>query len=126
MKPVPVLPALDPKVQAFVCSNPAIQMLAQLDGGRTITTLAEKYPQVVEGVKKTGAKGKLVLTLEIRPDGKGEVQTVEVLGKVDTKIPERGSRATTFFVTEENLLSRRDPNQQEIDFPAAAKAAAAN
>jgi hypothetical protein len=101
-----------------------MELLSQLNGGRVIRDLAEKYPQVIEAVRKTGKKGELSLRLVIRPDGKGEVQTVDVLDEIKTKLPERDKKATTFFVSEENLLSRLDPNQREMEFEAPGVAAA--
>ena len=106
-------------------TNPFMLMLAQLGGGRTITDLAEKYPQLVEAVKRTGKKGALVLSLTIKPDGKGEVETVEVHDETKLKLPERDRKPTTFYVTEKNTLQRSDPNQSEMDFASAREAAAA-
>jgi len=113
------------RIVALIETNPAIALLAQLDGGRVVTDLAEKYPQVVEAVKRTGRPGELTLKLKIAPDGKGDVQTVEVHGKVVPNIPTPVRRGTVFFVTEDNQLSRQDPNQKEIDFAGAARVAAA-
>lgn len=107
----------DDKIQQILTANPALQMIAQLDGGRVVLALSEKYMRVVESVKRTGQKGELNLKLVIKPDGKGQVETVEVHGDVKLKMPERGHKPTTFFVTEDNTLSRTDPGQREIEFP---------
>lgn len=115
----------DEKIIELAQANPAIKLLAQLDKGRVAATLAEKLPLVIEAVKRTGKKGKLTLDIVLEPEGKGEVVTVEISGVISVKLPERETRATIFFITEDNGLSSRDPNQTEIDFTAPPKAAPA-
>src|SRR5579883_2059599 len=96
----------DDKITAMMQTNPFMQLLAQLANGRTMSVLAEKYPQLVAAVKQTGKKGELVLKLSVKPDGKGEVETVEVHDEVKIKVPERDRKPTVFFVTSENMLER--------------------
>ena len=119
---------MNENIQKMVSANPAIEMLAQLDRGRVIAALAEKYPQVVDSVRRTGKKGELVLKLTISPEGKGEVTTVEVAADVKVKLPEKGVKATTFFIEpDSNLLVRDDPKQADFfegEAPGQAKAKA--
>ena len=89
-------------------------MLCELRGGAAVRELGEAYSQVIEGVKKTGKKGVISLELTIKPDGKGEVTTVEVIDDVKKKVPSKDRKPTTYFVTEENTLSRSDPTQEEF------------
>lgn len=103
--------------------NPFAALMGELSNGRVMIDLAEKMPLVIAAVKRTGKKGSLTLTLTVKPDGKGEVQTVDISDEVKVKLPERDRRPTTFFITGENDLSRTDPNQTEIKFPEQAKAA---
>ncbi|HWA07952.1 MAG TPA: hypothetical protein VG838_00650 [Opitutaceae bacterium] len=112
------------KIAAIIQNNAFAQLLGQLSNGRVLTDLADKFPLVVEAVKRTGKKGTLTLQLTVKPEGKGDVTSVEVLDEVKLKLPERDRKATTFFVVGERDLSRADPNQTEIQFPQApAKAA---
>ena len=115
------------KIEQIIKHNPAILLLAQLDGGRIVTDLAEAYPLLIEAVKLTGKKGELVLRLKVKPDGKGAVETVEIEGDVTTKVPKRDRRATTFFIDEKtHHLTRNDPKQVEINFGGRPAAATAN
>jgi len=114
------------KIVALVGQNEAMQVLAQIHNGLTLTELAEAQRLAVEAVKRTGKKAEIKLVIVIEPDGKGEVTSVETKAKVDGKLPRKNLRPTTFFGTAENGLQRTDPNQPELNFPtpAAAKAAA--
>ncbi len=118
----------DDNIQTLMQNNPFMQLLAQLASGRTMTVLAEKYPQLVAAVKSTGKKGELVLKLTVKPDGRGEegeVETVEVHDEVKIKVPERDRKPTIFFVTSENMLERSNPKQPELPFSQSAAATAA-
>lgn len=116
---------MNDKTIALVNTNPAVQLLAELHNGLTLTELAEAQRAAVEAVKKTGKKASIKLEIIIEPDGKGEVVSVETTGKVDVKLPKKSVRPTTFFVTADNALQREDPNQSELKFelPGQAKAA---
>jgi hypothetical protein len=105
------------KILQLMQANPALLLIAQLDGGRVATDLAAEYPKLIEAVKLTGKKGELTLTLVIKPEGKGEVQTVEVLGQVKPKVPKRDRKPSIFFVEPDtHLLTRNDPNQADLPF----------
>jgi hypothetical protein len=109
-------------VQAIVETNAFVIMLAELGNGRVVTACSEKMGQLIAAVKHTGKKGEFSLKLTIKPDGKGEVQSVDIEDDVKAKCPERDKRPTSFFVTGENELTRNDPGQKEMDFPAQPKA----
>ena len=105
----------DKKVKQITEENPFLLLLGTLDGGRVVTDLTEDYPRIVEGVKRTGLPGSLTVTLTIKPDGKGEVSTVEVHAKVTPKIPKKSRKGTTFFIDEKNYqLTRLDPTQVDM------------
>lgn len=107
----------DDKIQALIQANPFVQTLAQLQKGGFITDCTEKMGQTIAAVKRTGKKGKLVLTLDIHPDDTGEVRTVDITGDARPKLPERKKGATTFFVVGEQSLSVTGvPDQPELDF----------
>jgi hypothetical protein len=105
------------KIQTIVQVNPFMQMLAQLRDGGFVTECTEKIGQTIAAVKHTGQKGKLTLVLEIVPDDKGEVRTVDIVPEARTKLPERKKKATTFFVVGDQSLSRTGTSEQpEFDF----------
>lgn len=104
------------KIQQIISTNTFIQLLAQLDTGRVVSDLAEKLPQLTEKVKSVGKAGTITLTLKVKPEGSGEIETVEISADVKVKNPEKSRKATIFFITEEHQLSRTDPGQTEIQF----------
>ncbi len=109
----------DENIQLIISNNAFVQLLAQLRKGSLATECAEKVGAVIAAVKHTGQKGKLTLTLTVDPDDKGEVRTVDILGEVTTKLPERKKKATTFFVVGEQSLSLTGIGEQpEFDFEA--------
>lgn len=116
----------DAQIEELIQVNPFIRTLALLRQGGFVTELTEKFPQVIEAVKRTGTKGRLTLTLDILPDDKGEVRTVDILGEVKLKLPERKKKATTFFVVGDRSLSQTGiaDDQPELDFDTKAKPAA--
>lgn len=107
----------DEKIQSLITANAFVQMLAQLRDGGFITECTEKIGQVIAAVKRTGSKGKLTISLDVLPDDKGEVRTVDILPDAKPKLPERKKKATTFFVVGEQSLSRTGVSEQpEFDF----------
>lgn len=112
-----VITGLD-KVKAIAAENPFLQLLAQLDSGRVVTDLTEDYPKLVEAVKRTGMGGTITLTINVKPDGKGEVETVEVHAKATSKLPKKSRKGTTFYVEEKTfMLTRIDPKQTDMFEP---------
>lgn len=105
------------KIVALVAANPAIQLLAQVHAGLTVTEMADAQRLAVESVRRTGKKAVISIQITIAPDGKGEVVSVETSAEVKVKLPKKSVRATTFFVTGDNELQRADPNQSQIKFP---------
>jgi hypothetical protein len=114
------------KTIALIAENPFLQLLSRIDNGRFVTELTERYPILIEAVKRTGKRGEMTITIKVKPDGKGEVETVDVDAEVKGKLPVRDRRATTFFIGKDHLLQRVDPHagQEEIAFPAPGAAAA--
>lgn len=107
----------DDKIQTLIQANPFVQTLAQLQKGSFITDCTEKMGQTIAAVKRTGKKGKLVLTLTVLPDDTGEVRTVDIVADATPKLPERKKGATTFFVVGDQSLSVTGvPDQPELDF----------
>lgn len=86
-------------------------LLSEMRGGRSLSDLSEAVAQCVAAVKDTGKAAKLVYTMIITPRG-----NAVVLGdKVETKLPLPARDESVFFTTQENTLTRRDPNQQELN-----------
>lgn len=93
-------------------NNSFLAMLGELRKGMTVSELSDALAEVVKAVKDTGKKGGLTLKLEFIPSSGGE--TVLVTADYSTKEPLPNKSSTTFFTTDDNLLVRRDPRQQEM------------
>ncbi|WP_043586911.1 hypothetical protein [Geminisphaera colitermitum] len=114
----------DERTQQVIDTNVFIELLAQLGRGTVAADLAEKYPQAVQAVRTTGKKAELTFSLIIKPDGKGEVQSVEIETAVKLKLPERDRKPTVFFIERDsNFLTRNDPKQMQM-FPESERTAA--
>ena len=111
-------------VQDILARNPFLEFLASIDQGRAVGQAAESYPRLVEAVHDTGKKGRFTLEITVAPEGAGEVRTVVVTCKCSVKVPEKDTRQTVFFVTDDMQLSRTDPNQLEFEMPVMAPRAA--
>lgn len=118
----------DEKIEALIIANPFVKMFAQIRAGSAVTEATEKIGQLIGAVKRTGAKGKMTITLELTPDDKGEVRGVEVDAEVKIKAPERKRKKTFFYVVGEQSLSRTGAvdDQPEFDFDAKQAAAPAS
>jgi len=88
--------------------------LRELRAGRTLDELSEELNRLVGEVRKTGKSGKLLLTIEVKPASKGDIDTVIVTDDIKTKIPKLDRGGTLFFPTNENNLQRNDPRQKEL------------
>lgn len=73
--------------------------------------------EVVEGVKLTGQRGKVVLELIVEPF-KGGQEVVILSHKVAVKAPVPTSERQPYYVGENNTLEIDDPNRPRMRFPA--------
>jgi hypothetical protein len=94
------------------------QLLSEIDDGDFHNELCEQLRDLVAalsmdaGGKRGASKGALTITLAFSAEGR----SIEVRGdlKVAKPKPQRGK--SLFFVTADNHLSRRDPNQNDLPF----------
>lgn len=69
---------------------------------------------VIEGVKRTGKVGKVVLTLKInQPQNAAERAAVYITGSVDGRVPPPETEQHLFYEVG-GVISRRDPRQPEM------------
>lgn len=94
--------------------------LADINRGNFVIEIGRKQTELVEACVRTRKKGKLVITLEIVPAGISEdtnrVNQFSVRPEVSVKKPEASQPAAIFFCTEDNKLTRDDPDQMEMNF----------
>ena len=89
------------------------QFLKDLAGGRAVYDLAVELERVVAAVKETHHGGSVTLKVCIDPL-KGSVDQLQVEGCVTSKVPKE-SVISVFFPTEDNTLSRKNPNQLDFE-----------
>lgn len=87
------------------------QVLGDLNGGRTVAALDETLANLVLAIQSAQKKGKLVLTLNIEPNGEKTVRVVDDI-KVTAPMQTRGS--SVMYFDEEGSLLVRDPRQIEM------------
>lgn len=88
------------------------EVLMNLRDGGSVEELATQVRNCAAAVTETGKSGKVVLTIDMKPNGKDAITIVD---KVDVKLPKADAAATMFYVTDDAGLSRRDPRQPSMD-----------
>lgn len=91
-------------------------ILGQIRKGRSLSELSEALRDLVQAVRDTGKKGKLVYTVAVEPAAKTDGRVLMVSDDVALKAPESARDASLFFSTDEGRLSRKDPDQEEFPF----------
>jgi hypothetical protein len=81
--------------------------------GATHDDLSDALQELVEAVCEENKAGKLVLTISIKPKGKGDGLEVAAEVKLAPPLPPPG--VSLFFASAENNLVRSDPRQQAME-----------
>lgn len=87
-----------------------INTLTEQRKGKFAIEAAEKLAAVIKACRATGKKGKLVITLTIRPTA----TEMMLSDNVKPVCPEADAAASVFYDDEDGNLSRTDPNQEEL------------
>jgi hypothetical protein len=90
----------------------AVTLLA-LNKGKTHNDLTEQLRELIKAVTITKKKGKLSLTLEVKPQV-GVAGAVLVTAGVTSAKPKFDQPASIFFATDDGDLVRNDPTQQPL------------
>jgi hypothetical protein len=91
-----------------------LQTVKEIRRGGLVSDLEAQLADLVMGVRETGRKGQLVLTLTVAPASAGNVETLLVTDDVKLKRPKPVLGSTIFFATPDNTLRRNDPRQPEL------------
>jgi hypothetical protein len=81
--------------------------------GVTHDDLSEALAELVQAVVRERKVGKLVFTITVKPFGKDDGLEVAAAIKLDP--PKETPGTSIFYPTPEGDLSRRNPNQQELE-----------
>jgi len=91
--------------------KPFTDTLGEIEGGQILRDLTEALRNVTHAVRETRKKGKLTLTIELVPTGRGSIEAHADYKAVE---PEHDRPSTTFFVAPDGTLMRDDPNQPRL------------
>ena len=94
--------------------QPFAAFLQQQARGGTHDDASEKLHDLIAAVLETGKPGKIGLTFDVKPLGKGDERQVIITGTVVSKMPVMKAAESFFFVDPSGNLSRTDPRQQEL------------
>lgn len=97
--------------------RPFTDVLRDHRNGRLVDHLTDQLALVLAGVRDTGQKGSITLTLEISPE-RGEEGFVDVQPKVSTKVPQPPLSKGLFYVDEGGSLLRDPPRGGALFNPA--------
>lgn len=92
-------------------SRPFIEMLADLEGGRTAEDLTSAMTELTSAVVALRKGGTLTLTIGVQPNGE---TSLEIGAKIKSNIPEPGREKTIMFADEFGGLRREDPRQPRL------------
>jgi hypothetical protein len=92
--------------------------LVVLNRGNTVIDASRELQAVIDGVVNANKAGELTIKLKIEPTGwkKGtsRVNQVDIEPQISSKVPQPSPNKSIFFVTEENALTRDDPEQDKL------------
>lgn len=91
--------------------RPFVDTLRDLECGVFLESLGSEQHELIQAIQKTNKGGKLVIELDYKPEGNGQMT---IAAAVKSKVPQMPRGKSLFFVTPEANLTRTDPRQQEI------------
>ena len=87
-------------------------IIEEIRDGRLAVEIKDELNKLVTACEDTRKKGKLVITLTIKP----HAESMLVQGCVSAALPEPERADTTFFANEEGELQRNNPAQKDLPF----------
>lgn len=94
-----------------------LDTIRQARSGRAANELGEALRELVGEVERFHSAGEFILSLKIKPDGKGQLIITDTF-KVKRPTEPTGG-ISIWFVDEENNLRRDDPRQPNLPFKTA-------
>lgn len=93
-------------------SNGFTATIAELNRGRFVGEVSDKFAELCREVNRLGKRGELTVKLKVEPNTDGE--TFEVKPFVDAKIPKSDLKPANFYMDENGRLLRDNPRQPEL------------
>lgn len=88
-----------------------VKLLSEVSKGKLIDEADARLAEIVKTIRDNGGAASLTLTFKFRAMG-GETVTVEATAA--EKLAKPVLMPSIFFLTEENTLSRNNPNQPDL------------
>jgi hypothetical protein len=92
-------------------SNAFTRLLQDLNKGASLGDLSESMRVCVGSAMETGKAAEIKYTIKFTPQG----DAMAVTDKIETKLPKADRKGAIFFPTEDNMLSRDNPEQRTLD-----------
>ncbi len=93
-----------------------VQTLCVLNKGRFIIEAGSQLQELTDAIVDTNKAGELTIKLKVSPSGwkHGRPNQFDFQPDVSIKKPRTDVGKTIFFVTQDNKLTREDPDQAEM------------
>lgn len=89
-----------------------LELMQNFRRGELLHQCDQMLTDLMEAVAETGSTGSMSLKMDFKPNKAGQL---EVTIKPTTKKPVRDIGKGIYFTTEDGRLTRRDPNQMDIE-----------
>ena len=89
-----------------------LELIQTFRRGELLSEGDSKLSELVEAMRTTGEGGALTLTLKFKVNKAGQLECDPTLA---LKKPSRALGTGIFFATDDGRLTRRDPNQMDIE-----------
>ncbi len=95
-----------------------LQTIVVLDRGRFVIECGHELQELTDAIVETNKAGSLTITLKVSPSGwkkgTGKPNQFDFQPEVKISKPHHDAGKTIFFVTDDNKLTREDPDQAEM------------
>jgi NAD(P)H-hydrate repair Nnr-like enzyme with NAD(P)H-hydrate epimerase domain len=108
---------VEPKIEQRDAAD-FLGTLVVLNRGKTVIDASRELQEVINAIISTNKKGSITIKLDISPsgwkEGTGRANQVDIDPEITSKIPRHNQGKSIFFVTDDNKLTRDDPEQEAL------------
>ncbi len=105
-------------VEQEVRSADIIATLVVLNRGNFVIDCGREFQELTDAIIETNKAGELTIKLKVVPSGwkkgTGRANQVDVAPEISIKKPHHDQSKSIFFVTDDNRLTRDDPDQESL------------
>lgn len=89
-----------------------LQFFTDFRRGMLLTEADSNMAEVIEAIRETGGNGEITIKLPFKLNKAGQL---ECTPQITAKKPRPAFGTGVYFISDENRLTRRDPNQTDIE-----------